>query len=398
MMRSRCAVPSLRLLATLAIAIAALPLAGCITDLLNLANPDLAAGAYDPAASKLLSDDALALEGELSGAADVRFFDLAPAAAGESWTVSGDVQVAIGSALLVALFDADLNLLAQVRVQRSIARTFVIPRDTPMLRLGVAATTDSGGGFRLRAGASAPAPPPGPRPQLIWLNFAGGEDVRVAGNAGISFGPFDAAELGAAYAGQTHTVKSTIVDVVREHYAPYDVEIVTSDESPPPAAPHCVVHFGGEHPALLGLADRVDENNSDPQDTAVVFVRTFARYSVMQLSPEQFGRMIANSASHELGHLLGLHHTAGPANLMDTTASAWDLVGPRVFSRERLEGRVFPAGYEHSPLRLEDIVGPRPGYVPPAEGATAKLDPSAMILRELIPAPPVHLCGNCDDQ
>jgi hypothetical protein len=215
--------------------------------------------------------------------------------------------------------------------------------------------------------------------QVVYLNFAGGQDVQVQSRGPISFGAFDAAVLGAAYVTQTQRLKDVIVATMRERYALYEVEFLTSDDGPPPAdGQYSAVHFGGYDNVLLGLADGVDMYNEIPVQDAIIYVERFAPYQVMEMTPEELGVMIGNVASHELGHLLGLYHTSNADEVMDLSPSAWDLAGPQAFARAALEHTVFPTGAENTPRLLEETVGLRP------EPAVAK---SATLLSIARPKP-----------
>ena len=185
---------------------------------------------------------------------------------------------------------------------------------------------------------------------------------------------------------------------MREDYDGYNIVLMTSDDGPPPAGSCACVHIGGSDGRLLGLADNVDQYNADLGQTAIVYVEGFADFSVMNLTAEEMGQMIGNVASHELGHLLGLFHTAVPADLMDTTGDAWDLADNQSFLRGELEATVFPFGYENSPARLAETLGFTTG--------NAKLSPvtkaesrERMIrkaeLRSLVRTELHCRCGNC---
>lgn len=307
------------------------------------------------------------LEGTLSGRGTYQLFPIPDIAAGESWRIEG---IASGS-FTVALFDADMNLLARAGTISAAPLLHVTRRATPHAFVGVMPSIGAGGGlFRLRVTRQGGQAIPAPRPQVIYLNFAGGEGVRVHTRGATSFPAFDAAVLGPAYEGVSQEVKSAAVATIREDYAPYNVTILSSDDGPPPSGvAYSTVHFGGADPSLLGLADNVDRYNQDLAQGAIVFVETFAAFASMELGPDEMGLMIGNVGSHELGHMLGLFHTANPDDVMDTTGTAWDLADAQSFLTVRLEPTVFATGSENSPRILEETVGLRP------EGAALDLPP-----------------------
>ncbi len=338
--------------------------------------------------------------GTLGSGTPYQLIDLGPAAAGDQWTISNLSARLTGDAFLVVFLNEDYDLLRRQVVAGGASLAHIVRQGTPTLYAGIApAYGANGGSFQMEVGWRGGFDVPQPQPQVVWLNFGGGANVEVHARSGISFGPFDAGALGGQYAGATEVVKAAIVATMREDYAAYNVTLLTSDDSFPPAGAHATVHFGGYDSRLLGLADNVDQYNADPWQHAIIYVESFSDFSVMGLSDQDMGEMVGNVASHELGHLLGLFHTQVPTDIMDTTGTAWDLAGAQAFSRAQLETSVFPVGFEDSPARLAETVGlaavPDAGYLAKPLAAERMMRKAALrrLVREELPT----RCGTCLD-
>ena len=138
----------------------------------------------------------------------------------------------------------------------------------------------------------------------------------------------------------------------------------------------------------------MDEYNALTAQHAIVFTDTFEAFDPLRPSVAAMGQAIANVASHEIGHLLGLVHTKEPHDIMDVTASLRQLLGEQVFGRAPIYSTVFPLGDQDSTQMLLDAVGGDPDA---ARAAAVAIDPKDPVWQKTNDPPgrDVVLLGGC---
>lgn len=327
---------------------------------------------------------------KVQGYGDYRLFKLGAGNAGEQWEIG--LSRTSAPPLIVVLFDQDQNLITRRYISSSTNLTHVLRSSTTETYLGVATQASIATEVAVSAQKTSGHGVPPANAQVVYLNFSGGQGVKVHAADPITFSGFDAGTLGDAYAGSTELIEQVILQTLAEDYAAYNVEFRLSSAGPP-SGNYSTLHFGGYAESLLGLADSVDEYNARDGEKAIIYAESFEAYSVMRLTPEEMGVMIGNVASHELGHLLGLYHTQDPDDIMDTTGTAADLAEAQSFLRARLENSVFPIGFEDSNSNLARGVGSRAGSAKVAP-ARAK-SPMHQALRRFVKGEMPSACGTC---
>lgn len=358
----------------------------------------------------LPTEGEILVEGAINGAGDVDFFALGPALLGDRVTV--EVFGENGLNTVAALFDADMNLI-DANDDRSYYAGMLDPfmslslrGDTENLYLGIAVSNgryfassegryDSGRyTIRLRRAPNQFLPPA--RNQLVYLNFSGGAEVRIASQPVEVMRPFSAEAISGRFSGQSETLARLVVEHMRRDLADFDVTLISSLGEPAPAAAHTRLYFGNFSADFLGLADNVDVGNLVPDQKAIIFTETLAQWEILQPSLEQVAQAIANVASHELGHLLGLDHTGEAGDVMAVARSAGQMLdNDAVYRRAALESGVFPMGWQDSYTTLMRNVGANP-----ITGA------GRMRLADVVPSTPaaaramdlpVNMCERCRD-
>ena len=297
------------------------------------------------------------LAGWLNDANDFELFRLGAGSSGDRWLLENRT-LNQNRRFVIALFDEQMSLLS--RIEPDASSTTILRHDCETVFIGIwSGLSNSGGSYIFHVKRISDNPPPVPRGQVVRLNFEGVSGLDINKYRSLSFGEFDAADIGIQYADATRTIKSTLVETLRDCYADYNISILTSDDDALPEEPYTTIYFGGRGAGQLGIAEEVDPYNSDQSQNAVVFTDSFDAYLAMDLTPESLGRMIGNVAGHELGHLLGLYHVNGGEHLMCEAAgiSVWEMAGPQHFGQADLDPRVFPAGRQNAPQILAETVG-----------------------------------------
>lgn len=358
----------------------------------------------------LPTEGEILVEGAIHGAGDIDFFALGPALLGDRMTV--EVVGENGLNTVAALFDADMNLI-DANDDRSFYAGMLDPfmslslrGDTENLYLGIAVSNgryfassegryDSGRyTIRLRRVPSQFLPPA--RNQLVYLNFSGGAEVRIASQPVEVMRPFSAEAISGRFSGQSESLARLVVEHMRRDLADFDVTLVSSLDEPAPTDAHTRLFFGNFSADFLGLADNVDVGNLVPDQKAIIFTETLAQWEILQPSMGQIAQAIANVASHELGHLLGLDHTGEAGDVMAVARSAGQMLdNDAIYRRAPLESGVFAMGWQDSYATLMRNVGANPtagsarvlmsDLMPPAAAAPRDLD--------LL----VNMCERCRD-
>jgi hypothetical protein len=334
-----------------------------------------------------LADREQLIRGRLSASNDVDVYELGPAEVGDRVVV--EFLPDEGLRGMIALFDADhACLLVNDDRNTYLGRKepfidVVIREASPACYVAVGANPTElvEAGYSLRASRRAGAVVPPARPDVVLLDFGGGAEVVIGNRPAIRIPRFDAADISETYAGATGEMIRLVVERVRADFAAFDLTVRSTHESPPVDPTATRVYFGAYDEGLLGVADGIDEFNATRRQEAIIFTDSFAAMTRLNPSVEEMAQALANIASHEIGHLLGLVHTRDPAGLMDVSASLAQLMSDQRFRDSGLAGDVFPIGTQDAAKRLVQSVG---GDI---ELARAPDEPDSVPAKPIAPAP-----------
>jgi hypothetical protein len=144
---------------------------------------------------------------------------------------------------------------------------------------------------------------------------------------------------------------------VQDRFAGYDLTVLNSDDNPVPSETHSTVYFGGWHPEAFAISEQIDTMNEDHADDLIVFTQTFRGQFAQTPTFDQMATALGNTVAHELGHLLGLIHTADCNDLMDSTCTNDRLLFTQRFTTAPLDARMFPVGLQAAGEILGWVLG-----------------------------------------
>ena len=304
------------------------------------------------------------LSGSVSPADDVDVYDLGAVEAGDRIVVS--VRAASGSTLdaLAALFDADIELINYNDDEDYPAGDYdslidhIVRHDSTHCYLAVTSSgfAPSKGTYTVEIQAVRGGTVPDTEGQTVLLDFDGAT-VSIPGDRTYRIGAFEPSRVDARLAGREDEVKETIQNVLEDRYSPYDVEFTTTDDPLPVGVEYSSLVFGGASSTVFGLAEAIDHYNDDLTDEAIIFTDGWANPFSLTPTVDSLLTSIGNVAAHELGHLLGLEHTADITGLMDSSGSADTILVAQEFKVSPLYGQVFPFGWQDASQLLLDTLG-----------------------------------------
>ncbi len=348
---------------------------------------------FDLAEPVALKSEPWEIRGYISGANDVDVFALGPLEAGDRVLITMTPNDSLYGA--IALFSDDgTSLLVNDHRNVYLGRTepfvdVVMPYSLTASYVAVAPTPGftGAGNYRLVASKEPSAQPRASRPDVVLLDFTGSRGVKIGQRSPIDTLPFDASDISPLFTGQTDRLMREVVKRVRADYEAYSVTVLSTNEGDRYAPGATRVFFGAYDAALLGVAEGVDEFNATTNQQAIIFTDTFEAFVPLDPTLEELGQAIANVASHEIGHLLGMVHTDDPTGIMDVSASLNELLENQEFSRSPIYTSVFPLGYQDAMTYLLDVVG---GDRDLAERKARRLERRKTLVQRDLNAPPAR--------
>lgn len=329
-------------------------------------------------ANTIVFDGQVVLVGDVAAKDDFDFdvFALGPVEAGDR--VVAELAANAGSDIVLGLFDGGFNLLGYVDYSRGTIAPGRIDLvlhesvDTLYVATGTRSVSQTNRLYNVGVTVTPNVGIPPLNPQLVVLNFIGASGVRIGRQTPVNVPPFDVATIDSRLEGKTQEVIQSVLAMVCEDYAGLDIEFYLAGDPNIPAGNLTTIHFGTYSDRYLGLADNVDPFNRDSTQNAIIYTDTFSLFSALFPTQEQIAQVLANVASHELGHLLGLRHTADIKDLMDVTATARQMLHDQWHKVAELHSSIMAIGYQDAATMLSWCVGGTPPVPPTDDSAKAQ--------------------------
>ena len=311
-------------------------------------------------------NDQKQFRGSITSDAQVDVFDLGMLAPGDH--LIADIQRVSGSLdPVAALFDSNDNIVAydddrsQDGSDLNPLMDIIMPNDTDdsgEYYLGIIAYPgdNTAGGYQATVTVQRQAGTLTPHAQTVYLDWRGGTNLTVKNVGVFTLLPFSATQVGFPD-NQSATLKSRVKAIVQERYAQFNMTILSSDNGAPPTTPHSTIYFGGQDAQAFAISEDIDTFNANPSDNSIVFTQGFLSAFVVQPTLEEMAQAIGNTVAHEIGHLLGLVHTADCQDLMDTTCYNERLLSAQEFGTAVLDKSIFPFGFQEAPEILGWVLG-----------------------------------------
>lgn len=185
-------------------------------------------------------------------------------------------------------------------------------------------------------------PIPSPRTQVFAVDFACVEPVRLPESDELTqLSPMDLSAMGetteeqASLAEMQPVVERLIIERLNAIFGPYGMMVLRAGPDELSTARYSTVHFtndpgspsdspfdvtliqqdGVDVYVEYGVA-KWDPGNRVPDDDAIVFVGSYLARSGLLVSTNDLVNVLAHSAAHEMGHLVGLMHVFRRSDIM----------------------------------------------------------------------------------
>ena len=141
----------------------------------------------------------------------------------------------------------------------------------------------------------------------------------------------------------------------------------------------------------------MDTGNVFLEQEAIIYAEDLALFENLVPSAEEIALALANIGSHELGHLLGLEHSAEAGDLMATAATARQILEvDAAFIRSRLLPAVFSVGWQNGPdLLIQNVGASSFASSKTRFGFEALIRRQSPSFREGLEDIPIVQCGRC---